>query len=209
MEQSIQVELTDVAKCYGMRRLFEHININVKSGEHLAVTGPNGSGKSTLLKIIAGLVRPSAGTVQLLTNGNQKIGQSDRARFIGLISPEIVFYSSLTAYENIRLLTRAAGMNVSPEDIKACLQTLGLLDRFHDLVANYSTGMHQRLKFALLLALQPPLWLLDEPSSNLDAAGKQLIADLIQQALASQTAIIMATNEAEEANYAQKKISLA
>src|SRR6266540_4099089 len=99
MPQSVIVELDGIAKNYGRRQLFYNITCQVKPGECLAVTGQNGSGKSTLLKIIAGLTRPSAGTVHLYTAGRE-LPTDERISCIGMVSPEIILYNSLTGYEN-------------------------------------------------------------------------------------------------------------
>ncbi|MEN6386112.1 MAG: heme ABC exporter ATP-binding protein CcmA [Veillonellales bacterium] len=209
MEHSVTVELVDVTKYYENKCLFRNISKKLLPGECLTVTGPNGSGKSTLLKIISGLVKTSSGKINLRCNANRLISPCERAKYIGFVSPELVFYKSLTGYENIDFIAKASGMAALPEFIMASLQRVGLSGQAHEPVINYSTGMRQRLKFALLLVLNPPLWLLDEPSSNLDTAGKKLVADLIHKALTRSTSIILATNEAEEANYAHQKINLA
>ncbi len=208
MQHPVAVKLVGITKYFGQRRLFENINASVRPGQCLVITGPNGSGKSTLLKVLAGLIRPDAGAVRLVTL-NREIGREDWIGTIGLISPETVFYHSLTGIENIAFLTGIAGLAVPPKDSMECLRTVGLAGREYDRVETYSTGMRQRLKFALLLAIRPSVWLLDEPSSNLDATGRRLIANLISKALASQVSIIMATNEREEADYAASKIALA
>lgn len=208
MQQSVSVELMKITKQYGRRKLFRDITQRVNPGECLAVTGRNGSGKSTLLKIIAGMIRPTAGVVKIYTDG-QQIDGGERPSCCGMVSPEIIFYQTMTGYENVQFIARASGADLSTEHVLACFPTVGLSGRAHDLVSTYSTGMRQRLKFAVLAALNPPLWLLDEPSSNLDGAGKKLVADLIKTALTQHFTVIIATNEAEEAEYAGQEIALA
>jgi heme exporter protein A len=208
MQQHVTVTLTGVTKCYGQRRLFENVNVSVEPGQCLAVLGPNGAGKSTFLKIVAGLVRPSRGIVRLLTACDQEIGFDERVGHVGLVSPELAFYPALSGYENIDFLTRAAGSAVSSEGILACFQIVGLAGRESDRLATYSTGMRQRLKFALLLAVRPSVWLLDEPFANLDAPGKALIDGLIRKAIADRVTVLIAANEREETGYAGKKIDL-
>jgi heme exporter protein A len=207
MKRSVVVELVDITKKYGRRQLFSNISGRVGPGECLAVTGSNGSGKSTLLKVVAGLVRPSAGRVAI-TAGGHAVSDDERLTYIGMVSPELILYNAMTGYENLRFLTRARGLNLGAEDMLKAIDAVGLAGRHNDLVSTYSTGMRQRLKFAVITAISPPVWLLDEPSSNLDADGKRMVADLISQALERRAAVVLATNEAEEARHAGQKIAL-
>lgn len=203
----VNVELTDVGKRYSGKMLFHGIHITAKPGECLVITGRNGAGKSTLLKIIAGLIRPSYGTVRLVGNG-QELTDGDRFDCIGMVSPEIALYGAMSGYENLKFLAQVRGMSLANEDLSRWLAMVGLTENQHHQVGAYSTGMRQRLKFAIMLALKSPLWLLDEPSSNLDTEGKALVGELIRGALQERTTIIIATNESWEAEYATQKINL-
>lgn len=207
MKKHVIVELTDIGKHYSGKVLFHAIGATVKSGECLVITGRNGSGKSTLLKIIAGLIRPSYGTVRLVSNG-QQLTDNDRFDCIGMVSPEVALYGAMSGYENLKFLSQVRGMNLAKEDLSRYLTAAGLEEEQHSQVGAYSTGMRQRLKFAVMLALQSPLWLLDEPSSNLDTEGKALVGKMIRGALEEGTTIMIATNECWEAEYATQKINL-
>ncbi|MBP2658556.1 MAG: heme exporter protein CcmA [Firmicutes bacterium] len=208
MYRDISVKLVDVSKSIGTRVLFTGINLVVNAGQCLAITGPNGSGKSTLLKIIAGLNQPTTGTIQIISN-NKQFDAEERRACLGLISPEIILYADLTGRENILFFTRLRKIRCNEHQIEGYCQKVGLSIDKDQLVRTYSTGMRQRLKFALMLAMQPLLWLLDEPSSNLDADGKRLIAQMISNGLEQNAAIIIATNEPWEAEHADYKIELA
>lgn len=206
--QEVVVELIRVSKKYGRRQLFADINQRIGPGECVGITGPNGSGKSTLIKIIAGLLRPSAGIVQVQMDGKVMDAEKRMACF-GLISPELLFYQAMTGYENLQFLVRARGLALADDQLLNCLETVGLSGRQQERVGTYSTGMRQRLKFAVLEALRPPVWLLDEPASNLDEEGKKLVKRLVDNALAQQAAVVIATNDLEEVRYAGQKIALA
>ncbi|WP_371366528.1 putative ABC transporter ATP-binding protein NosF [Sporomusa rhizae] len=206
--QKVVVELIRVSKKYGRRQLFADINQRIGPGECVGVTGPNGSGKSTLVKIIAGLLRPSAGIVQVRMDG-KAVDAEKRMACFGLISPELLFYQAMTGYENLQFLVRARGLALSDEQLLTCLEAVGLSGRQQECVGTYSTGMRQRLKFAVLEALRPPVWLLDEPTSNLDEEGKKLVKRLVDNALAQQAAVVIATNDLEEVRDAGQKIALA
>lgn len=205
---NVSVELVDISKKIGTRVLFEGLSNKVSPGECLAITGPNGSGKSTLLKMIAGLISATTGRIEV-RSGERKMDMEERLSYIGLISPEVIFYIDMTGVENILFFTRLRGLQPSADKIKECLEVVGLASYKDNLVYTYSTGMRQRLKFALLLLMEPGLWLFDEPSSNLDADGKKLVSEIIRKGLEDQATIVIATNEAWEAEYAGCKIELA
>ncbi len=206
--QDVVVELIHVSKKYGCRQLFADINQLIYPGACIGITGPNGSGKSTLIKVIAGLLRPSAGMVSVRLAGKE-VAPDQRMSCFGLISPELIFYNAMTGYENLQFLVRARGLELSDKQLQNCLETVGLNGRRHERISTYSTGMRQRLKFALVEALRPPVWLLDEPSSNLDDEGKKLVRQLVDKALAQQAAVVIATNDLEEVRDAGQKITLA
>ncbi|SDF54573.1 ABC transporter ATP-binding protein [Sporolituus thermophilus] len=207
MNVRVNVELINVGKRFKDKELFTGITQAVRPGQCLAITGKNGSGKSTLLKIIAGIMRPTTGAVQI-TAGGQVLGKGERLQHIGMVSPEIILYNNLTGCENIKFLAGARGAACGEAQARRLCGMVGLASHGDKLVGTYSTGMKQRLKFALLLAVNPGLWLLDEPSSNLDSDGKALVDELIHTALAQEKTLIVATNEAMEVRHAEAAISL-
>lgn len=202
----ITLFIDQIGKKFGHRLLFANLRAEVASGQCLTVTGPNGSGKSTLLKIIAGLVRPSSGQIRL-TPANGRPLRAPGA-YTGLVSPDLAMYGALTGMENIIFWAKLRGIACSQAEAGRLCRRLGLGGAGDERVAAYSTGMRQRLKLAVLAAINPPLWLLDEPSSNLDAGGRTLVQELIAGAARQQAAIVLATNEAEEARYGNTKIEL-
>jgi heme exporter protein A len=207
MREHIVLEAINIGKKYGLRPLFSGITFSVGSGDCLGITGSNGSGKTTLLKILAGLIRPGSGAVRVAAGGTLLDAEKKMACF-GMVSPEMIMYNSLTGWENIVLLAGARGSYVSETEAAGFCDQVGLGVKGKELVKTYSTGMKQRLKFALLQAVDPPVWLLDEPSSNLDREGRKLVADLIAGALQRKTAIILATNDEAEVAYAHKTVAL-
>jgi heme exporter protein A len=199
--------LENVGVKFGNRELFMSIDSNVQGGELLAVTGRNGAGKSTFLKVIAGLICPAYGKVRLIIE-KKEISFEERRNYMGLISPEIILYNTLTGLENIVFLTKLRGITFAAGELDQIFETTGLKGRECDRVGLYSTGMRQRLKLALMLAVNPPLWLLDEPSSNLDDSGRELVNEVIETALKNSAAVVLATNTPEEAKYAKTVIAL-
>ena len=205
--QSVSVKLLDVSKKIGARVLFKGLTVEVNSGQCLVITGPNGSGKSTLLRMISGLARATTGAIQILADG-RKLDVEERMACLGLVSPEIVFYGDMTGIENMVFFTQVRGRACSLEQVEECFKTVGLTAYKDNLVHTYSTGMRQRLKFAIMLGTKPLLWLLDEPSSNLDEDGKILVSQMIAKTLAEQMTVIIGTNEPWEAQHATCKIEL-
>lgn len=206
--QLLEVLCDNISKAYGDKVLFSGIHAVIKPGECLVVTGRNGAGKSTLLKIIAGLIRPNTGSVSLRLNGIQ-VPRNEHSSCLGMVSSELMVYNAMTGGENIKFFMQSRGLNAKSDDIAILGDTVGLGSYMYQPVGGYSSGMKHRLKFAILLAVGAPLWLLDEPSANLDRMGKTFVVKMIAVALASKRTIILATNEEWEAGYGTKKIHLA
>lgn len=207
MDTGIRVEITSVTKSFMKRTVFKAVTAQVEAGECLAITGKNGSGKSTLLKIIAGIIRPTLGATGVFLV-NQRLARDEYYRHISMISPESQMYGYLTARENLKILTEAGGVHLDESSVIASLEKVGLALYANSIVHTFSTGMKQRLKLALLLALDRQLWLVDEPSANLDTDGRLVVAALIRSGLARNKTIVFATNEATEVAYATKKLTL-
>lgn len=207
MNSNVYVEAANVSKKYGSRVLFSNISFTLQGGECLAITGANGTGKSTLLKIIAGIVRPSSGTVEIRQSG-LGLDEEERLPYLGMISPEMQMYDALSGYENIMFLAGSRGLTITRNEAACFCGKTGLGQKGAELVKTYSTGMKQRLKFALLLSVNAPIWLLDEPSSNLDREGKKIVLEMISHALKEGKNIILATNDEAEVIYAHKFVAL-
>jgi len=179
--------------------LFRRLSFRVSGGGSLAVTGANGAGKSTLLRILAGLLRPKRGTVTLTVEGRD-ISAEHQSRHVGLVAPALGVYDDLTARENLTFLARARGLPDATTRIDDVLRQVGLTDRAADRVGTYSSGLRQRVKYAAALLADPPLLLLDEPSANLDASGRENVAAIVEEHLENERIVVVATNRPDEAN---------
>jgi heme exporter protein A len=172
----------------GFRSVFTSINFELSSGEALALTGPNGSGKSSLLRLVAGLLRPAAGRI-LLEGGAEERGLAEQAHYLGHLD---AFKPALTVAENLGFWMRYlgdAGGTTAP-----ALGSVGL-SALADLPAGYlSAGQRRRLSLARLSAVPRPIWLLDEPTAALDAAGQERLGALMQGHLAEGGIILAATH---------------
>jgi heme exporter protein A len=172
----------------GERVIFSGLNFGAAAGELVALTGPNGAGKTTLLRLIAGLIRPQAGTVDLEGgDGDCTIGQ--QAHMIGHqhgIKP------ALTVEENLRFWKDFLG----GETVQGALEGLGL-EAFRDFPAGVlSAGQRRRLSLARLLVAQRPIWLLDEPTTGLDQRSLLLLCEHMRGHLQEGGIIIAATHGA-------------
>lgn len=208
MTSNIRIFLRNISKCYGGRRLFDNITAGCEPGQCLAITGANGAGKSTLLKIVAGLLRPTSGQVSFLDENQHELDSDARLRCLAMVAPDMAMYTALSGVENILFWSRVRGFTYTAAQAERFCCEAGLESAGHEPVQAYSTGMRQRLKLAVGKALQPAIWLLDEPTSNLDTAGQGYVRQLIADALRGKAAVLLASNDPEEAGYADSKIEL-
>ncbi len=200
----LKLILDGLAKSYPGRPVFKDINAEVANGEVLIIAGPNGSGKSTLTRVICGFLRPTKGKVTLEID-DEKLTRLDLRPHIGLVSPDLVLYDELTAIENLSFFAGVSGLKFPVKELEKQLENVGLIRRGHDPVGSYSSGMKQRLKYCLALLRNPELLLLDEPTSNLDEAGKKLVYEIIKS---HKGIIVIATNEKSELDYGNQIIKL-
>jgi heme exporter protein A len=163
----------------GERHVLKGVSIQLRPHELLHIAGPNGAGKTTLLRVASGLLRPEQGAV---TWRGQSIVhfRTDYQAGLAYASHEPALKSDLTALENLRF---AVGLKrrVTTQELRATLDRTGVA-ACADLPARVlSAGQRRRVAMARVLAMNAALWLLDEPYSNLDAAGAELLSQLLQQ----------------------------
>jgi ABC-type multidrug transport system ATPase subunit len=171
---------------FGSKRVLRDLDLEVRAGELLLVTGPNGSGKSTLLALIAGLLAPTEGEIEV---------DLPRGR-LGYLAHEALVYKELTALENLDLYGRLYHVPERRETIGALLERFGLWEARHQRVGSFSRGMQQRLALCRVLLHGPELLLLDEPYSGLDASARTLVDDVLAEAAGSRT-LVVASHEPE------------
>ncbi len=202
-----QLEVIALGKRFGYRRLFAGLSFTLAAGQTLAVTGPNGSGKSTLLRMLAGVLRPSEGEIRLLVDG-RRVDAAHRPFYVGLAAPYLQLYDSFTARENLMFIARARGFADGRQRVESWLERVQLRAFADEPVAIFSSGMRQRLRLAAALLADPALWLLDEPRSNLDEAGGQLVEALLEEAQVKGRLVVVATNDADEAAACMQQVDL-
>jgi heme exporter protein A len=204
---SISITVKGLSKDFNRRAVFKDISFSLSSPASLAITGKNGSGKSTLSKILSGLLSSTRGSIYCSVN-NKQTEIEDFKHQIGFVSPYLNLYDEFTALENLQLLSRIrATAKKNDEKIKELLTLVGLWDRRADMVGTFSSGMKQRLKYAFALLHDPAVLILDEPTSNLDAEGVEVVRQIVLEQKKSNI-LIIATNNKEEANWCVQQIEV-
>lgn len=186
----MRLSAVDLACRRGGREVFAGLGFSVASGEALIVTGRNGAGKSSLLRLVAGLVRIAHGRLSLEA-GDPELTVGEQAHYLG---HQDALKPSLSVAENLRFWAGFFGVGRLETDQP--LAAVGL-DALADLPAAYlSAGQRRRLSIARLLAAKRPIWLLDEPTSTLDAAAQEQLAGFMRDHLAAGGLILAASHGA-------------
>jgi heme ABC exporter ATP-binding subunit CcmA len=177
------IRARQLSRRFGDRRVIDRLDLDVAAGEFLLLTGPNGSGKTTLLRLVAGLLAPTGGTIEV---------DVERGR-VGFLGHEPLVYRELTPLENLDLYGRLYRIPERRERIGALLERFGLWHVRNERVSTFSRGMQQRLGLCRTLLHEPDLIVLDEPFNALDAAGSELLERELA-ALAGRT-VLLATHD--------------
>ena len=177
------VWLSDVSAGYGDRAALERIDIAIEAGSLLAVVGPNGAGKSTLLKVVAGLLQPWSGRVEVL--GHPAGQQARRVAYVP--QAELVDWSFPVTVGDVVMMGRFPGLGLlgrpRGDDHRAVREALGLVGMAHHIdtqIGRLSGGQRRRVFLARALAAQPDLYLLDEPVTGVDASTQEDLMDILE-----------------------------
>ena len=196
MSNVLAVNAVAVTKRYGALTALDGISMEVAQGEVYGVLGPNGAGKTTFLRMLFGLIRPDAGTLEVLSRTWSSDGVRTMDGVAGFIeSPK--FYPYLSGRKNLELLGRLDGLRVA-DMIEEVLDIVDLAGRARDKVGGFSFGMRQRLGVAASLLRSPRLLVLDEPANGLDPAGIRDMRALVKRLAHSGLTVLLSSHDMGE-----------
>jgi len=194
LTRQLSARLDQVSKLFGSFAALRKVSVDLEPGRCYVLIGENGAGKSTLLRILAGLLRPTHGTVKVFGDSDP---QDARAR-IGYMSHAPMLYDELTAQENLRYFASLYPGQKSLSPAEALLQ-VGLDPDLQRPFGQYSQGMRQRTSLARVLLPIPELLLLDEPFSNMDVESVQQMVELLAGFRQGNRTIVITTHQRDAA----------
>ncbi|MFZ1490617.1 MAG: ABC transporter ATP-binding protein [Ilumatobacteraceae bacterium] len=188
------IHVEKLFKRYGKTTVVSDISFDVAPGEAVALWGPNGAGKSTVMKCILGAI-PYEGKVEVGGFDARRRGKAAR-QLLGYVPQHLAFYDDLTVGETVALSTRLR--RVALDRGREVLGQLGLGDEWGKRVGALSGGMKQRLGIALALVSDPPVLLLDEPTSSLDVAARRSVLEVFESLRDDRRAIVLTSHHLDE-----------
>jgi len=200
----MKITLSDAGKRFNREWIFRHFDYQFSSSNAYAITGPNGSGKSTLLQFIAGALMPTEGRLIYQNAGNEPV--TEYYRLLSIAAPYLETIEEMTATEFLRFHQSFKPLlpGVAIPDI---LERIGLQPAAHKQIRYYSSGMKQRIKLAQAFFTDTPVILLDEPTTNLDAAGSALYHELIRE-YCHEKLVIVSSNDPLEYSFCETVINM-
>jgi putative ABC transport system ATP-binding protein len=211
------VRVRDLVRLHGPagreRRVLDGVDLDVQTGELLAIVGPSGSGKSTLLAMLGGLDRPSSGTVTVAGRRIDDAGERDLATYrretVGFVFQSFHLVPELSVRENVLMPARLGGrLRTAAAVADDLLERLGLVALAGRLPGGLSGGEQQRVAIARALVLSPRLVLADEPTGNLDTASGEAVLELLRLAVGPARAVVLVTHEERATRIASRTVGL-
>ncbi len=201
MTSNLAIEASGLAKSFGATLAVDGVDLTVPRGAVYSVLGPNGAGKTTTIRMLATLLRPDAGSAQVL--GHDIVRQADAVRGLVSLTGQLASVDDdLTGRENLILLGRLLGYPTRAARTRAdeLLEAFGLEDAAGRLVKNYSGGMRRRVDIAASIVVTPELMFLDEPTTGLDPRSRNQVWDIIRALIGEGTTVLLCTQYLDEAD---------
>ena len=195
-------------------RILDDVNVEIGAGESAAILGPSGSGKSTLLGLLAGLDRPTSGSVRLDGQALEGLDEDALAMLrrakVGFVFQSFLLLANLTAHENVRVPMELIGVADARARTDELLERVGLSNRGHHYPAQLSGGEQQRVALARAFGPRPSLLLADEPTGNLDSkTAEGVLALLMELREREGTTLVIVTHDPRVAARTERRIELA
>ena len=195
-----------VLRCDGLRKTFrelvavDDVSFHIAPGETYGLLGPNGAGKTTTISMVAGLLHPEAGNVEV-AGRRMTPSATETKNMVGLVPQELAIYPDLTARENLRFFSRLYRLerHQTARRVAEVLEVIGLADRADDRAGEYSGGMKRRLNIGIGLLHEPTLLILDEPTVGVDPQSRNAILESVERLATAGMAVLYTTHYMEEA----------
>jgi ABC-2 type transport system ATP-binding protein len=192
------ISFKHLTKNYGSLVALNDVSLEIEEGEFFGLLGPNGAGKTTLISILAGLCRPTAGSVEVMGHDVQSDFRAAR-RLLGIVPQELVFDPFFTVRETLQFQSGYFGIKNNGEWIDEILHHLGLADKANKNMRALSGGMKRRVLVAQALVHRPPVIVLDEPTAGVDVELRQSLWKFISRLNQEGHTIVLTTHYLEEA----------
>ena len=193
--------------------ILEHVDIDIREGETVAIVGTSGAGKSTLMTLLAGLDVPTEGEISLLGQPLSRLDDEARAKirseYVGFVFQSFLLIPSLSALQNVTLPCLLKGEDEDIERATALLESVGLKDRLDHLPSQLSGGEQQRVALARAFMIKPKILFADEPTGNLDQQTAAKIIELLFELNSSHgTTLILVTHDPKLAQRCQRTLKM-
>lgn len=196
MQTNSAIHTHGLTKHYGNRPVLRDIDLELPWGEVLSLFGPNGAGKTTLVRLLAGLTRPTGGSIRIAGLDPERRGIEVR-RLLGVVTHQTFLYDELTARENLRFYARMYGLGNADDRIEEVSATLGSSSYLDARVRTLSNGMQKRVSLARAVLHRPRLLIFDEPEAGLDQEALDLVEALLKAHRAEGGSAVVTTHNVE------------
>lgn len=207
--EEIFLKTKQLTKKYNNKAVVDDLNLEIKRGEIFGLLGPNGAGKSTTMNMICSIVKPTAGSVELLGKDPWK-HKNEIIYKLGYIPQELAIHGNLKAWENVELFTSLYGLKNEElkKAVESSLEYVGLSDKRNEFAKNFSGGMKRRLNIACAIGHQPELLIFDEPTVGIDPQSRNFILEKIKESNQKGATVIYTSHYMEEVEAICSRIAI-